>query len=274
MAALVVVACNSIGTPRLLLNSRSPLFPDGLANRSGLVGKNLMFHAIASVTGVFAEDQESHKGPSAACIFSNEFYETDTRRGFVRGYQLQISRQSGPLGAALGPTRLPWGRDHHAAFKRRFGRFGVIGVTGEDLPEVCNEVVLDPTLTDAHGIPAPLVRYRLSENSLALLAHGVARSVEVLQTAGASEVQANPPAQKVGWHLLGTCRMGDDAGRATVDRWGQAHSVPNLFIVDGSTFVTSAGTNPTTTIQALALRTADYILHQRSNLGANARRIN
>ena len=271
-APIVIVACNGVGTPRLLLNSRSRHFPDGLANHNGIVGKHLMYHAIAGAGGIFAEDLESYKGPSAACIFSNEFYETDERRGFVRGYQLQISRQSGPLGAALGPTRLPWGRDHPAAFKRRFGRYGVIGVTGEDLPEACNEVVLDPTLTDAHGIPAPLVRYRLSENSLAMLAHGVARATEALQASGATEIFTNTTAQKVGWHLLGTCRMGDDPARAVVDRWGQAHSVPNLFIVDGSTFVTSAGTNPTTTIQALALRTADHILRQRANLGAAAGR--
>jgi choline dehydrogenase-like flavoprotein len=269
----VIVACNGVGTPRLLLNSRSRQFPDGLANHNGVVGKNLMFHAIASVGGVFDEDLESYKGPSAACIFSNEFYETDERRGFVRGYQLQISRQSGPLGTALGSTlaqRVPWGRDHHAAFARRYGRYGVIGVTGEDLPEECNEVALDPSLTDAHGIPAPLIRYRLSENSLAMLDHGVARATEALVAAGANETIPNTTAQKVGWHLLGTCRMGDDPARSVVDRWGRAHAVPNLFLVDGSTFVTSAGTNPTTTIQALALRTADYILRERANLGREA----
>ena len=273
-APVVIVACNGIGTPRLLLNSRSRQFPEGLANRNGIVGKHLMYHAIASVGGIFEDDLESHKGPSAACIFSNEFYETDERRGFVRGYQLQISRQSGPVSVALGPVparRIPWGRDHHAAFARRFGRYGVIGVTGEDLPEACNEVALDPLLTDAHGIPAPLVRYRLSENSLAMLAHGVARATEALLAAGATETIPNTVANKVGWHLLGTCRMGDDPRRSTVDRWGQAHAVPNLFIVDGSTFVTSAGTNPTTTIQALALRTADYIVRERANLGATAK---
>ena len=123
-----------------------------------------------------------------------------------------------------------------------------------------------------HGIPAPLVRYRLSENSLKMLDHGVARATEALEASGAVETIVNASAQKVGWHLLGTCRMGDDPSRAVVDRWGQAHSVPNLFIVDGSTFVTSAGTNPTTTIQALALRTADYILRERGNLGTVSRR--
>jgi choline dehydrogenase-like flavoprotein len=275
-APLVIIACNGVGTPRLLLNSRSRHHPAGLANHNGIVGKNLMFHAIAGVTGIFAEDLESYKGPSAACIFSNEFYETDERRGFVRGYQLQISRQSGPVSVALGPTvagRVPWGREHHDAFAARLGRTGVIGVTGEDLPEACNEVALDPLLTDAHGIPAPLIRYRLSDNSLAMLGHGVARATEALEAAGAIATIPNTTGQKVGWHLLGTCRMGNDPAQAVTDRWGRAHSVPNLFIIDGSLFVTSAGTNPTTTIQALALRTADHIVRERANLTTAAREV-
>ena len=268
-AALVIVACNGVGTPRLLLNSRSRAFPDGLANSSGLVGKNLMFHTFASAGGVFAEPLESHKGPIGSCIVSHEFYETDRSRGFLRGYQLQIVRGSGPLEAAMGGLtgqRIPWGRDHHAAFDARYGHLAFIGVMGEDLPEACNEVALDPILTDADGIPAALVRYRLSENSEAMLAHGIANARAVLEAAGATATFAANPLRNSGWHLMGTCRMGDDPATAVTDRWGRAHDVPNLFIVDGSTFVTSAVGNPTTTIQALALRTADYLRRERAGL--------
>ncbi len=269
-APVVIVAANGVGTPRLLLASRSRAFPDGLANRSGLVGKNLMFHAYAAVAGALPGDVESYKGPIGACLFSHEFYETDARRDFLRGYQLQVGRQSGPLTVALGglgTAGVPWGQGHHASFARRFGHLAYVGVMGEDLPEECNEVTLDPTLTDAHGIPAPRVRYRLSANSKAMLDHGVARAREVLGEAGATDLLTANPVRKSGWHLLGTCRMGDDPARAVVDRWGRAHDVPNLFLVDGSTFVTSAVGNPTTTIQALALRTADYIRRERGNLG-------
>lgn len=269
-APLVIVACNGVGTPRLLLNSRSRHHPDGLANRSGLVGKNLMYHAYAVVAGVFPGELEGHRGPIGACIFSHEFYETDPRRDFVRGYQLQVGRQSGPLTVALGgltARRVPWGRAHHAAFAARFGHLAYLGVMGEDLPEERNEVALDPALVDAHGIPAPLVRYRLSDNSRRMLAHGVDRATEVLQAAGAGEVVVTNPLRQSGWHLLGTCRMGDHPRASVVDRWGRAHDVPNLFIVDGSIFVTSAVGNPTTTIQALALRGADYICRERAALG-------
>ena len=265
-AALVVLACNGIGTPRLLLNSRSARFPDGLANRSGLVGKNLMFHPFAAVGGVFPDQLDSWAGPIGAAIFSHEFYETDLQRGFVRGFGLQIVRQSGPLNVALGgftQQRVPWGDQHHRVFGERFGHMINIGVLGEDLPETVNEVVLDPELSDAHGIPAPLVRYRLSDNSLRMLDFACWRAAEVLEAAGATQVQVQNPLRPSGWHLLGTCRMGDDPAGSVVDRWGRAHDVPNLFIVDGSVFVTSAAVNPTTTIQALALRTADYIVRTR-----------
>jgi choline dehydrogenase-like flavoprotein len=268
-APLVILACNGIGTPRLLLTSRSRLFPDGLANRSGLVGKNLMFHPFAAVTGIFPEPLDSYQGPIGSLLFSHEFYETDLRRGFVRGYQLQVVRQSGPLHTALGGfvgQPVPWGREHHRAFAERFPHLINLGVMGEDLPETINEVTLDPALADGHGIPAPLVRYRLSDNSLKMLDHGVARATEVMEAAGATRVLATNPLRPSGWHLLGTCRMGDAPAGSVVDRWGRAHDVPNLFIVDGSTFVTSAAVNPTSTIQALALRTADYIVRERRNL--------
>ena len=111
-APLVIMATNGIGTPRLLLNSRSARFPDGLANRSGLVGKNLMFHPFASVGGVFEQELDSTAGPIGSIIFSHEFYETDPPRDFVRGFMMQVVRQSGPLHAALGGftmQRVPWG---------------------------------------------------------------------------------------------------------------------------------------------------------------------
>jgi choline dehydrogenase-like flavoprotein len=179
---------------------------------------------------------------------------------------MQIVRQSGPLHTALGGftmQRVPWGAAHHDVMAERYGHMINIGVMGEDLPETVNEVVLDPELTDAHGIPAPLVRYRLSDNSLRMLDFGTARAAEVLEAAGAREVFVNNPLRPSGWHLLGTCRMGDHPNGSVVDRWGRSHDVDNLFIVDGSLFVTSAAVNPTTTIQALALRTADYIKRTR-----------
>jgi choline dehydrogenase-like flavoprotein len=200
---------------------------------------------------------------------SHEHYETDESRGFVRGYQLQVVRQSGPLREALGgfaADRVPWGAGHHPAFAERFDHQVNVGVMGEDLPETINEVALDPSLTDGHGIPAPLVRYRLSENSRRILAHGVASARAALEAAGALATATLSPLRPSGWHLLGTCRMGDKPYGSVVDGYGRAWDVPNLFVVDGSVFVTSAAVNPTPTIQAVALRTADYIKREGRNI--------
>jgi choline dehydrogenase-like flavoprotein len=268
-AEVVVLACNGIGTPRLLLNSRSEHFPDGLANRSGLVGKNLMFHPYAMVTGVFDEPLEGYKGPMGCCFMSHEFYETDLSRGFVRGCSLEILRGMPPVATALwgfSGGRIPWGADHHRAYGELFDRIAGMVIICEDLPETHNCVTLDPELVDSDGIPAPKVSYRLSENSTRMLEYGVARGKEVLEAAGAAETVAEAPLSLAGWHLMGTARMGADPSRSVVNEWGRCHDVRNLFIIDGSIFVTAAAVNPTHTIQALALYIADTIKENLTNL--------
>ena len=260
-ARVVVLAANGIGTPRLLLNSSSSRFPDGLANSSGLVGKNLMFHPYAMVMGVFAEDLEGYKGPLGCLMISSEFYETDLSRGFVRGHAFQILRSPGPVTTAQGfvtTSTVPWGSDHHRVFNERFGRTITVAVIGEDLPEPHNRVTLDPVLTDSDGIPGAKVEYKMGENSLKMMDHGIERATEVLHAAGARDVIANPLLRPAGWHLLGTARMGTHGSNSVVDGVGRSHDVRNLFIIDGSTFVTAGAVNPTSTIQAIALYVADH----------------
>ena len=268
-AEVVVVACNGIGTPRLLLNSKSKAFPDGLANRSGLVGKNLMFHPYGMATGIFDEPLEGYKGAIGCCIMSQEFYETDLSRGFLRGYSFEILRGLGPVFTALmgmGWGTLPWGADHHRAYAEMFDRTAGMVVIGEDLPEESNCVTLDPDLKDANGIPAPKINYRLGENSQALMAHGMARAKEVLEASGATRVIEEPLLRIAGWHLMGTARMGLDPRTSVVNEWGRCHDVKNLFIIDGSVFVTAGAVNPTNTIQALALHVADSMKKNLANL--------
>jgi choline dehydrogenase-like flavoprotein len=266
-AHMVIVACNGVGTPRLLLNSKSPQHPNGLANSSGLVGKNLMLHPYAWISGVFDEPTDGQAGP-AKLMRSQEFYETDPERGFVRGYTLEIQRGMGPVRAAhvgLRHGRIPWGEAHHDAYRGVFGHTTGMVAVCEDLPEEHNRVTLDPKLTDAHGIAAPKIDYTLSDNSERMLAHAVARATEVLKAGGANEVWSESPITYGGWHLMGTARMGTDPKRSVVNEWGRAHDCHNLFIIDGSIFVTSAGVNPTNTIQALTLYAADQIKSRLSN---------
>lgn len=261
-AHVVVLACNGIGTPRLLLNSKSKLFPDGLANSSGLVGKNLMFHPFSVVAGGFGEQMDNWKGPMGVCITSQEFYETDASRGYVRGCTFECVRGVGPMTVAVGPLGsegVPPGAMRPMMLETLFGTTAAIGIISEDLPEEHNTVTLDPDLKDSNGIPAPKVTYTMSENTQKLLRFSEARAEEVLQAAGAQWTQRGGVPPETGWHLMGTARMGNDPQTSVVNSWGRAHDVKNLFIVDGSIFVTCAAVNPTSTIQALALYIGDQI---------------
>jgi choline dehydrogenase-like flavoprotein len=272
-ARTFVIASNSIGTPRILLNSACPEFPDGLANRNGMVGKHLMHHGYVLLDAWFREETEQYKGPFGAAVFSQEFYETDRARGAVNGMTLTVGGGYGPATSALGGTvgraRAPWGERHHAEWRRRFNHDVFIAVQTEDLPCERNRVTLDPESKDADGIPAARISYRLHENDRKLLAFGVERAKDAALAAGAFEVDATsfgedyrPP----GWHLMGTCRMGSSPNDSVIDRDHRSWDVPNLFLCDGSSMPTGGAGNPTSTIGALALRCADRIWETRQEL--------
>ena len=272
-AAVVVVACNAIGTPRLLLNSACALFPDGLANRNGLVGKHLMHHGYILLDCWFEQETEQYKGAFGADIYCQEFYETDPARGAVNGITITVGGGYGPASAALGGTvgraEAPWGREHHQEFRRRFNHDVFIAVQSEDLPCAWNAVTLDPERTDTNGIPAACVSYRLYPNDEKLLAFGVERAREVAFAAGAFELDTTPlgPAYKPpAWHLMGTCRMGNSPQDSVINTYHQSWDIPNLFICDGSAMTTGGACNPTSTIGALGLRCADMIVAKRQEL--------
>lgn len=257
-AKVVVVCCNGIGSPRLLLNSKSNLFPDGLGNGNGLVGKNFMVHPTHFINGLFDEPMDGHIGPMGSPLFSQEFYETDDKRGFKRGYMLLGERTFGPLFQA---RNIPWGQKHHAEFAKVFPHQVGLTVVADDLPEESNTVTLDESTVDSNGIAAAKVTYSLSENSQKMLAHAAERSKEILTAAGAKEVIVPPPTNLA--HLMGTVRMGTNEKNSVVDKNNKVHGIPNLYVVDGSSFTTGAGVNPTSTIMALALRAADKIWENR-----------
>jgi choline dehydrogenase-like flavoprotein len=265
-AAVTVLAANGIGTPRLLLLSASTRFPAGLANTSGLVGKRLMLHPFGTVVGLFDDDLGSTHGLWGQHIHSLQFYETDAARGFVRGAKWGLQPTGGPISMTRGypwGDNPIWGPNFHRELRRRLGRSAMWGIIAEDLPEQENRVVLDPILKDADGIPAPKLRYRLSENSKRLLAFHLARTKESLEAAGAYQVVVAPLIRETGWHILGTTTMGTDSARSVVDPWGRSHDVPNLFIYDGSIWPTSSGMNPTATIAAMALWCAEHLVQNR-----------
>ncbi len=266
-ADVVVLAANAVGTARLLLLSADGTCPDGLANSSGLVGRRLMMHPFAIATGVFERFLETWKGNVGSRVHSLEFYETDAARGFVRGAKWSLAPSSGgPMNAAM-PARAGtavWGLEHHRRVRERFGHCLSWGIFGEDLPDEQNRVGLDTDLVDSAGLPGAKIVYRASENSRRLLDFHVERARESLLEAGATRVDSLTTMRSAGWHLLGTARMGVDPASSVVDPWGKAHDVDNLYVVDGSVFVTAGGINPTNTIMSLALRAADRLVERRA----------
>jgi choline dehydrogenase-like flavoprotein len=224
-----------------------------------------MHHPTGMVTGIFDEQLEGFHGPFACSFICQEFYETRPEHDFVRGYQMQVVRSDGPLGTALGGylPRLGWGANHHRDFLDSFGHTASLTVTTEDLPDERNRITLDPVLKDGFGMPAPHFHYRVDENTRAMIEHGIGRATEAFMTAGARGVEAQRLVAYAGFHLMGTARMGDDPETSVVDGFCRAHDADNLFIIDGSVFVTGAALNPTSTIQAIALRAADHLIRHR-----------
>ncbi|MBN9022071.1 MAG: GMC family oxidoreductase [Rhizobiales bacterium] len=267
-ADVVVVAGNGIGTPRLLLLSANARQPNGLANASDQVGRNLMHHTAAIIEGFVDEDLESHKGVINGTHICEEFAETDVTRGFVNGFTMHVVRHNGASYQALGGhtgRRPPWGAAHHDWFRRRFSRgFGVL-VIGDDLPRAENRVTLSETVRDSSGLPAPHLAYGLHENDRRLVRYGIERAVELCKAADAFDIRVGDFVEADGryrpptWHQLGTARMGDDPASSVTTHWHQAWDVPNLYIVDGSSLPTGAAVNPTSTISALALRCARHL---------------
>jgi choline dehydrogenase-like flavoprotein len=264
-AMIVILACNGVGTPRLLLNSKSNVSDSSLANRSGLVGKNLMMHPLGFVEGVFDRNINSHIGPHGCCIQSQEFYETNLERGFKRGFTMQILRAPGAVELAISGIQrrtIPWGKNHHENFKTFMGSTIGISIICEDLPEENNQVLLDKTLCDSHGIPAPKIIYKMGNNTKKMMSYGIDRAKEVLTESGASKTYSFGPVRKTGWHLMGTTKMGLDPRNSVVNQDGMCHDVENLYVVDSSIFPTSGGVNPTSTIQAVSLYLTDKIVRR------------
>jgi choline dehydrogenase-like flavoprotein len=253
-ARVVCVACNSIESPRLLLNSESSKFPQGLANSSGTVGRNYMRHTTGSVYSIFPKPVHMYRGTTMAGIVTDEA-RLDTKRGFAGGYELETLSLGLPFMAAfLEPGA--WGKDYAAALGS-YGNMAGMWIVGEDMPQADNRVTLNKDVKDRFGMPVPNVHYDDHENDVKMREHAYQRGAEIHQAAGATQVFHTPPYPST--HNLGTNRMAERARDGVVNKHGQTHDIKNLFIADGSQFTSGASENPTLTIVALAIRQADYI---------------
>jgi choline dehydrogenase-like flavoprotein len=258
-ARAVCVAANSIETPRLLLNSHSSRFPDGLANSSGQVGRNYMRHTTGSVFGIFKQPVHMYRGTVMAGIVQDEAI-YDPKRGFAGGFEFETISLGLPFTAAfLNPGA--WGEDY-TNLLGQYPNMAGMWIVGEDMPQETNAVTLHPSEKDQFGLPIPNVHYDDHANDLAMRSYAYKRGADIYNAVGATQVVEVPPYPST--HNLGTCRQSDKPSEGVCNKHGQTHDIKNLFISDGSQFSSSAAENPTLTIVTLAIRQADYIAEQCS----------
>jgi choline dehydrogenase-like flavoprotein len=258
-ARIVCVAGNSVESPRLLLNSASNMFPDGLANSSGQVGRNYMRHMTGSVYAVFDQPVRMWRGTTMAGIITDESRH-DPSRGFVGGYEMETLSIGLPFMAAfLDPGS--WGREFATALDSYENMAGM-WLVGEDMPQETNRITLNHDIKDQHGLPTPNVHFDDHPNDVAMRNHAYQQGMAIYDAMGATRAFPTPPYPST--HNIGTNRMSEKPRDGVVNRWGQSHDVKNLFVSDGSQFTTGAAENPTLTIVALAIRQADRIASEMS----------
>jgi choline dehydrogenase-like flavoprotein len=251
-ARMVAIAGYSIETPRLLLNSATPSFPDGLCNDHDQVGRYLMVQGAPQTAGRFSEEVRAYKAPPPE-VSTEAFYETDPTKPYKRGFSVQT----------VGPLPIAWA-EHVAAeghwgqvlreYMRDYVHWCVLGVLAEFLPQPDNRVTLSSE-TDRHGLPVAHFSYSQCDNDRALLKAGTAAMQDILQAAGAQETVTIERYA----HLVGGCRMAADGRSGVVDANLRTFAVPNLYICDGSVLPTQGSANPALTIMALAARLGDHL---------------
>jgi choline dehydrogenase-like flavoprotein len=251
-AAVVAVAGYSIETPRLLLNSASRRFPQGLANDFDQVGRYLMVQGAPQTAGRFDAEVRMYKAPPPE-VSSEEFYETDPAQPYRRGFSIQT----------VSPLPITWAE--HVAAQGHWGaklreylsdyvHWACLGALCEFLPLAGNRVTLDEE-KDRYGLPVARVAYSQGDNDKQLMKAARGVMERILHAAGADEVITIERYA----HLVGGARMAADQEHGVVDRDGRSFAVPNLYITDGSVLPTQGSANPALTIMALAARAADRL---------------
>ncbi len=277
-----IVAGGAVGSPLLLLMSKSAKFPQGLANGSGLVGRLLTYHVHPTAVGVFDEDMRNYTGMEYHAVF-DDLYQSDAKRGFIRGgYVAELNTISNQpiVYTALVSNSLGFGARWGAGLKdriRAFSHLMALTIIGEEVPMESNTVDLDPEVKDRFGLPVARITKRNHPNDIAMYNWFEKKLVEVVEAAGARQtwpgriegVHISPEiSMKGSAHVHGTVRMGTDPSKSVVNAYCRSHEVPNLWVVDSSVMPSNGGYNPTLTIIANAYRVADYFVREAGSKAA------
>ncbi len=257
---IVVVAGSASETARLLLLSKSKMFPNGAGNNNGWIGHNYQDHAYCGANGLFAEDIFSDEGPGACIAISDFNHEND---GIIGGGVL--CNEFYPLPYQFSTMRPPgsksWGKEHKDFQRKYFNKY--LGVHGpiQEIPVFEKKVELDPEVKDYWGIPSLRVSGLRHEEDIKGCKFLAEKAEQWLKEAGAVETWQSVPGRQStpGQHQSGTCRMGNDPKTSVTNKYGQLHEIDNIFVADGSLHVTNGGFNPALTIFTMGYWVSDYI---------------
>jgi glucose dehydrogenase len=255
-ARMFVLAAHTVETARLLLLSESSQFPHGLANGSGMVGKNFMERPAIAVQGIVEQPVFPYR-IGFPTMETMQFCNPKNRQERA-GIKLEFHNFSGPRPSAIAAPSGNWGKALADEVRQSFGHEISVEAAIEQLPDPGNAVSLDPDLRDCFGDPAPRITYSFGAYEKTSLEEAIKLARQILAATGA-EVDGGEVESGFAGHPMGTCRMGNDPDTSVVDRNLRAHEVSNLFIVGASAFVTGSSLQPSTTIAALAIRAAEHI---------------
>jgi choline dehydrogenase-like flavoprotein len=285
-ARAFVVAASTCESARLLLNSKSSLFPDGLANSSGVVGRYLMDSVGSHGVGYFPQLERmpahNHDGVGGMHMYL-PWWKFDRKNDFLRGYHTEFGGGRGMPGVGdyddLCDEVEGYGSQLKRACKKNYGTHIGFSGRGEMIPNPDCYCEIDPAAVDQWGIPVLRFHWKWGDNELKMAKDMQETYRAIVEAAGGTylgsplEDESHPHGIADGGviiHEVGAVRMGEHPGTSALNQYCQAHDVKNLFVTDGACFVTNADKNPTLTIMALTWRASDYLLRQakQGNLGA------
>ena len=267
---IMVLGASCIDSTRILLNSKSSYYPNGIGNGSGVIGQYLTeqvrFHVRGFLPELYGQPASNDDGIGGEHIYMPRFNHRGAKRDYLRGFGMQFWNTGCQAGAGHFAHRLGgFGSPLKKEIRRRYPSWFEMHPYGEVLPYAGNQVTLDEKVTDRYGIPVARISFRIGENERRMIREMYDTCEAIAHAAKAELVQF----ERTQWdipgkaiHEHGTCRMGADPRRSALNAFCQMHQVKNLFVVDGSAFTSASEKNPTLTILALAWRATDYLVEE------------